>query len=158
MELRIICVGKLNDNESKIFCNKYLNKIQKFIKTSIVEINEITFRQENHDTIKKSLKNEANLLHKYLDNSFNVCLSIKGRQLDSINFSKKIEEWILNSSYKYINFIIGSSHGLDQEIENKCHFCLSFSQLTFPHQLIRVFLLEQIYRAFKINNNETYHK
>ena len=89
-------------------------------------------------------------------NDYSIALDLTGPQFDSVQFSKKIDT--LSMTHSTINFIIGGSLGLSPEVLKNCNEKISFSKMTFPHQLIRIFLLEQTYRAFKISNNETYHK
>ena len=104
------------------------------------------------------------IINKYskdINNIYNIrdyiiSLAIEGKELDSIEFASKIENTFI--SYSNITFIIGGSAGLSNEIKDKSNMLLSFSKFTFPHQLFRIILLEQLYRAFKINNNEEYHK
>ena len=103
------------------------------------------------------MKKESKEIENYLDSkSYNIALDRLGKNIDSINFSKLIDKTFI--SYPNINFIIGGSLGIDKSILDKCNIVLSFSSLTFPHQLFRLMLLEQIYRSFKILNNERYHK
>ena len=101
---------------------------------------------------------EKNEILKYIkDKDYNICMDIKGKKIDSIELSNLIESAFTNG-YGNISFIIGGSLGLDEEIKSMCNYKLSFSDLTFPHGLFRGILLEQIYRSFKIINNESYHK
>ena len=102
-------------------------------------------------------KKEKELILKHIEKKdYVITMEIEGKQLSSTELSKKIEE--IEQINSNITFIIGGSYGLDDEIKNISNFKLSFSKLTFPHQLFRVILLEQIYRAYKIKNNESYHK
>ena len=101
-------------------------------------------------------KESNNILANIKDNSYVIALDLTGKELDSVALSQKIEN--LSISNSSITFIIGGSLGLSKQVLNYCNEKLCFSKMTFPHQLIRIFLLEQIYRAFKIANNETYHK
>ncbi len=108
--------------------------------------------------IAAALANEAKLMEKYLDNkdAKNIAMCIEGGQLSSVKLSKKIEEFSLSAST--LNFIIGSSFGIDDSIKKKADMRLSMSEMTFPHQLARIMLLEQIYRAFSITRGSKYHK
>ena len=101
-------------------------------------------------------KEKNKIINKIQDKDFVITLEIEGKQLDSIDLAKKIDEIYLNHSN--IAFVIGGSYGLHEDIKKRSNYSLSFSKLTFPHQLFRLMLLEQIYRVCKINNNETYHK
>ena len=107
--------------------------------------------------MKNTLKVEADLILKHiLPKDYVITLEIDGKELNSIELSEKIRTtYITNSN---IDFIIGGSYGLDESVKTRSNFRLSFSKLTFPHQLFRLILLEQIYRSFKIINNESYHK
>ena len=159
MQIRIICIGKINEKELTILIDNYLKKIKTFNKISIIELEEKTFSKENSDTINKSLKQEAILIKPYLENSYNIALCIEAQLICSKVFASKLENIFSQSNaYKYLNFIIGSSHGLDPSIKHLCDLKISLSELTFPHQLVRLILLEQIYRCFSIINNTKYHK
>ena len=148
--IKIICVGKIKDSNLKSLIDDYYKRITKYTSIQIIELKD---ENENYDEIKKESKEIEN----YLDSkSYNIALDRLGKNIDSINFSKLIDKTFI--SYPNINFIIGGSLGIDKSILDKCNIVLSFSSLTFPHQLFRLMLLEQIYRSFKILNNERYHK
>ncbi len=143
--IKIICVGKLKEKYLIDLVNDYKNRINKYHKLEIVEL-------------KDSNKNEEGLeINKYINKKeYIITMEINGNKMNSIEFSKKIDNWLM--TYSNIIFIIGGSDGIDDSIKNISNYKLSFSDLTFPHGLFRGFLLEQIYRSFKILNNETYHK
>ncbi len=149
--IKIICVGKIKENFFKEACDEYKKRISKYTKIEIIELNDVSF------DIKKTLKEEYHSIMKVFNkNDFNILLDISGKELDSISFAEKINNTLnINSN---ITFIIGGSFGVEEELRNMCNYRLSFSPMTFPHQLFRVILLEQIYRAFKIINHEEYHK
>lgn len=148
--IKIICVGKIKDSNLKSLIDDYYKRITKYTSIQIIELKD---ENENYDEMKKESKEIEN----YLDSkSYNIALDRLGKNIDSINFSKLIDKTFI--SYPNINFIIGGSLGIDKSILDKCNIVLSFSSLTFPHQLFRLMLLEQIYRSFKILNNERYHK
>ncbi|NLL44088.1 MAG: 23S rRNA (pseudouridine(1915)-N(3))-methyltransferase RlmH [Mollicutes bacterium] len=150
--IKIICVGKIKENYLKEAINDYLKRLSKYTKIEIIEIEE-----QNNKTSEISLLKEKEIINKHLsDKDYIVCLDIDGKQVSSIELAKNLEKWLVDKPN--IIFIIGSSNGLHKDLKKQCHFRLSFSKLTFPHQLFRLILLEQIYRAFKINKNETYHK
>lgn len=150
--IKIICVGKLKENYLKDAVYEYIKRISKYTKIDIFEVDDISIG--NTDNI---LKKEENQIFRLIDNKdFIITLEIEGNKLNSIDFAKKIDSIFIN--YSNITFIIGGSYGLSDTIKNLSNYKLSFSDFTFPHQLFRVMLLEQIYRAFKINNNEEYHK
>ena len=143
--IKIICVGKLKEKYLIDLVNDYKNRINKYHKLEIVEL-------------KDSNKNEEGLeINKYINKKeYIITMEINGNKMNSIEFSKKIDNWLM--TYSNITFIIGGSDGIDDNIKKISNYKLSFSDLTFPHGLFRGFLLEQIYRSFKILNNETYHK
>lgn len=144
--IRILCVGKIKENYLKELIKDYSNRINKYHKLEIIEV-------KDNDDIKK----ETSELLKYINNKdYNIGLCIVGSSYSSIEFSKRIDE--LFNYNGTITFIIGGSNGLEEEIIKMCDEKVSFSKFTFPHGLFRGILLEQIYRAFKINNNERYHK
>ena len=109
------------------------------------------------EVVDSNIKNEGELVLKHIHNKdYVITLEIDGNQLNSLEFANKIDKTLIN--YSNITFVIGGSDGLDDRVKNLSNYKLSFSKMTFPHQLFRVILLEQIYRSFKILNNETYHK
>lgn len=144
--IKIICIGKIKENYLKDLINDYLIRISKYHKIEIIEI------KDNEDITK-----ETNELLKYINvKDYNIALYINGINYDSINFSKHIDNLFNYNST--ISFIIGGSNGLEKNVIDMCNEKISFSKMTFPHGLFRGILLEQIYRTFKINNNERYHK
>ena len=149
--IKIICIGKIKENYLKEAILEYKKRISKYTNIEIIELDDY-----NYD-IKKTLLTEYNNIINVMNTSdYNILLDINGVELDSLSFSKKINDTLLINSN--ITFIIGGSYGVMDELRNKVDYKLSFSKLTFPHQLFRVLLLEQIYRAYKIINNEEYHK
>lgn len=150
--IKIICVGKIKEKFMQEAIKEYEKRITKYTKIKIIEVED--FNNSNEQVIKDKEKEK---ILKYIDSKdYVITLEIEGKQLTSTELSDKIES-ILNIKPN-ITFIIGGSYGLDDEIKNISNFKLSFSKLTFPHQLFRVILLEQIYRSYKIINNESYHK
>lgn len=148
--IKVICVGKIKDKNLKNLIDDYYKRISKYVNVQIIEIKD---ENENYDETKRESKEIEN----YLDNkNYNIALDRLGKNINSIEFSNLIDKTFIN--YSNITFIIGGSLGLDKTILDKCNMILSFSSLTFPHQLFRLMLLEQIYRSFKILNNERYHK
>ena len=143
--IRIICVGKLKESYWKDSVNEYIKRIGKYHKLEIIEL------------IDSNVKEESSLIiSKINDKDYNILLDINGNSVSSLELADKLDKLFIN--YSNITFIIGGSDGVDEEVRKRVNYKLSFSDLTFPHQLFRVMLLEQIYRCFKINNNETYHK
>lgn len=150
--IKIVCVGKIKEKYFKDAINEYIKRIGKYTKLEIIEINDLD-RLNIADILKK--EGEAILKH-IKDRDYVVTLEIEGIKMNSIELASKIDNMLFQNSN--ITFVIGGSYGLSDEVKNRSNFKLSFSDFTFPHQLFRVILLEQIYRSFKINNNESYHK
>ena len=149
--IKIICIGKIKENYIKEAIKDYKKRLTKYTKIEIIEL-----ESTEYDDISKSLKEESDRIIKHLnDKDFIITLDIEGKQLSSEEFANRTANTLIQ---KNIIFIIGGSNGLEKSIKNMSNDSLSFSKLTFPHQLFRVILLEQIYRCFKIINNETYHK
>ena len=142
--IKIICIGKLKEKYLVDACLEYSKRIRKYTKIEIIELKDSTMDEERDNILK------------YINKEFIITLEIDGIMLDSKSLAQKIENTFLTNSN--ITFIIGGSDGLHDDIKKISNYKLSFSKLTFPHQLFRVMLLEQIYRSFKILNNETYHK
>ncbi len=144
--IKIICLGKLKEDYLTLLVNDYLSRINKYHKITLIEL-----KDENN------LEKEAKNILKYINNNdYVITLEIEGKSYTSEEFANLINKTFITSST--ITFIIGSSLGLDKRIKTRSNLSLSFSKFTFPHGLFRGLLLEQIYRAFKINNNESYHK
>lgn len=144
--IKILCVGKIKERYLQDLINDYLKRISKYHKIEIIELKD----DSNY------LKETSNLLEHIKTSDYNIALDIKGKMIKSEEFASIIDKTFLTNST--ITFIIGGSLGLNDEIKSKCQQIISFSHLTFPHGLFRGILLEQIYRSFKILNNETYHK
>ena len=147
--IKIICIGKVKDKNLQNLIEDYYKRISKYMSIQIIELKD---ENENYEEMKKESKEILN----YLDNkSYNIALDRLGKNISSIEFSKLIDKTFI--TYPNINLFIGGSLGLDKSILDKCNIVLSFSSLTFPHQLFRLMLLEQVYRSFKILNNERHH-
>lgn len=150
--IKIICVGKIKEKYLNDAIEEYKKRLSKYTKLDIIEVTD--YSSDNIDLI---LLKEKELIEKYIDSKdYVITLEIDGNMLSSEELALKLNN-IFNTN-STITFIIGGSYGLHQDIKNRSNYKLSFSKLTFPHQLFRVNLLEQIYRSFKINNNEAYHK
>ena len=150
--IKIICLGKIKEKYIKDAVEEYKKRISKYTKIEIYELEDI----DNKDK-SVVLKKEEEEIMKYISKKdYIISLAIEGEQLSSETFANKIDA--IYNSYSNITYIIGSSYGLSNDIKELSNYRLSFSKMTFPHQLFRVLLLEQIYRAYKINNNEEYHK
>ena len=144
--IKIVCVGKIKEKYLNELINDYLMRLRKYTKVEIVELKDSPIHKEEIDSILKVINK----------NDFNIALDLKGKMLDNIEFASLIDKTLIHNSN--ITFIIGPSLGLNNDIIKECNYVLSFSNLTFPHGLFRGILLEQLYRCFKILNNESYHK
>ncbi len=144
--IKIICLGKLKKQYLYEFINDYKKRIEKYHKINIIELKDYENKEKETEEILKY----------YNSNEFNIVMAIEGKKISSEKFAKLINDTFIN--YSTITFIIGSSNGVSEKIKEKANLNLSFSDNTFPHGIFRGILLEQIYRAFKINNNEIYHK
>lgn len=143
--IKIVCVGKVKEKYLQEAIIDYMKRLTKYHKVEIIEVEDSNITQEK------------NRILKYIDNKdYVITLDIEGNMLSSSELSNRIDNLFITNSN--ITFVIGGSYGLDHEVKQRANYSLSFSKLTFPHQLFRVILLEQIYRCFKILNNETYHK
>ena len=150
--IKVICVGKVKEKYLVDAVIEYSKRISKYSNIQIIEVND-----SNVDNEKIALEREKELILKHINTKdYIITLEIDGKQLTSIEFASKIDEIFIHNSN--ITFIIGGSYGISDEIKALSKFKLSFSKMTFPHQLFRVILLEQVYRSFKILNNEKYHK
>jgi len=159
MTITIVCVGKLKETYLKDAQKEYLKRLSRFCSIKVIEVDEEKapetasaaqeekIRQKESERIKKAIGK----------NSVKIALALDGKELDSVEFSEQIHNYMLEGKSD-LTFIIGGSTGLDKSIMRDADFNFCMSKLTFPHQLARIILLEQIYRAFKILNNETYHK
>lgn len=144
--IKIICLGKLKEKYLIDLTEDYLKRINKYHKIELIELKD-----------EEDLKNEAKSIMKNINtNDYVITLEIDGKSISSEELAKLIDNTFITNST--ITFIIGSSTGLDESIKKRSNYALSFSKFTFPHGLFRGILLEQIYRAFKINNHESYHK
>ena len=150
--IKIICLGKIKEKYVNYAIKEYDKRWSKYTKLEILELND-----EKDNDIKVCLQKEkVSILNHIKEKDNIIILDIEGKEYTSLEFSNFLEkELTINSN---ITFLIGSSNGLDEEIKKLTNKKISFSRLTFPHQLFRIILLEQIYRSFKIINNETYHK
>ncbi len=150
--IKIIVVGKIKEKFYRDAIFEYQKRLSKYTKLEIIEVNDISDNNENI-----VLNKEKDQILKFMNkNDYVIALDIDGTQLSSKEFASKIDYVFIHNSN--ITFIIGGSLGLHDDLKQLANERISFSKLTFPHQLFRVILLEQIYRAFRINNNEAYHK
>lgn len=158
LNINIVCVGKIKENYLKDAIAEYSKRLSKFCNLTINEISDEKLPSKLNSSIINEIKNkECNkIIQAVKKDSYIICLDLKGKEFTSEDFSKKIDNIALNFNSS-ITFVIGGTLGLNQDILSLASEKICFSKMTFPHQLIRVFLLEQLFRAFKISNNETYH-
>lgn len=159
MNVRILCVGKIKEKFYRDAILEYSKRLSKYCSLEVVEVNDEKTSEnstENEINIIKDKEGERILKH-IKDRDYAIALAIQGKQQDSVAFSKYIENLGITGNSS-ICFIIGGSLGLSDAVMKRCNDSISFSKMTFPHQLMRVILLEQIYRAMRIMNNEPYHK
>lgn len=159
MEINIISVGKIKEDYFKKAIEEYEKRLKAYCRVNFIELKD---ESEGKNLSDKDIniildKEGKRILEKIKERSFIIVLDIKGRSIDSVEFSKKINDIMLDG-ISSIDFIIGGSLGISQEVKDKANYSLSFSKFTFPHKLMKVILMEQIYRAFTIINNKTYHK
>lgn len=158
LNINIVCVGKIKENYLRDAIAEYSKRLSKFCNLNIIELADEKLPAKLNDSIINEIKNkECNkIIQAIKKDSYIICLDLKGKEFSSEEFSQKIDNIALNFNSS-ITFVIGGTLGLNQEILSLESEKICFSKMTFPHQLIRVFLLEQLFRAFKISNNETYH-
>ncbi len=159
MKITLITVGKIKEKYFTDAIAEYAKRLSRYCKLEIVEVAD----EKTPDGASESLENQIKekegdrILSKVPDGAYVVALAIEGKQLSSEELADKMEKWNVGG-ISHLVFIIGGSLGLTPKVLNRADFKLSFSKMTFPHQLMRVVLLEQIYRSFRIRNNEPYHK
>ena len=158
LNINVICVGKIKEDYLKNAIKEYSKRLTKYCNINMIEIPDERLPDKVNDSTIEQTKNAEGkkILSQFKKDSYHIILDLEGKELDSVEFSNKIESITVNG-YSSIDFIIGGTLGLSDEVKKEADYKISFSKLTFPHQLIRVFLLEQIFRSFKILNNETYH-
>lgn len=150
--MKIICIGKLKEKYLIEAVEEYRKRLSKYTKLELIEL-----KDEGLVEKRKAIELECEKIEKQIsEKDYIITLEIEGKELTSLEFSEKMEKIMIENSN--ITFIIGGSYGLSEKIKKRAKLHLSFSKMTFPHQLFRVMLLEQIYRAYKIINNEQYHK
>ncbi len=159
MNINIIAVGKIKEKYIQMGIDEFKKRLSRYCSLNIIEVNDEkapeNLSEREMELVKQ--KEGERILSKIPLNSYVIALAIEGKSLSSEEFSEKIRSLMIDS-INNITFIIGGSLGLSKEVLDKSHFKLSFSKMTFPHQLMRLILLEQIYRGFKILKREPYHK
>ena len=159
LSVNIICCGKIKESYWRDAIDEYSKRLQKFAKLNIIEISDEKVPDKLNDTLIENIKNiEAEkMIQKLPKDSYIIALDVKGTQYSSEEFAKKISNYSING-ISNISFVIGGTLGIGEKMMELVNEKISFSKMTFPHQLMRVLFIEQLYRAFKINNNETYHR
>lgn len=159
MNINLIAMGKLKESYYREACAEYLKRLGAFAAAKVYEPAPIDLPQNpNQSQIEKALSLEAERIREYIKPaSFTVAMCIEGRELSSEQLAEKLSD-IANRGISTVNFVVGSSHGLSEEIKRGADLRMSMSPMTFPHSLARVMLLEQVYRAYSILNNSKYHK
>ena len=159
MKITIVTVGKIKEKYLRDAIGEYSKRLSKYCKLEIVEVADEKTPDNASDTMEKIIRDkEAERILKYVrEDAYVITLEIGGKMLDSVEFSRKLENLGIQGK-SHILFIIGGSIGLGEAVLKRSDFALSFSKMTFPHQLMRVILLEQVYRSFRIIRGEPYHK
>ena len=159
MNIQIICIGKLKEKYWQDAVKEYSKRLGKYCRFNIVEVRESLLRGNPSAADEEAVKiaEGQEILSKIKSSDYVITLEIKGKGLSSTELAKRIDDLAIMGKSSIV-FVIGGSLGLSQEVSRRADFKLSFSAMTFPHQMMRVILLEQIYRSFKIIRNETYHK
>ncbi len=159
MNINVISVGKIKEKYIKEGIAEFSKRLSRYVSLKIIEINDERAPETLSDKEMEIIKDKegSRIIEKIPQNSYVIALTIDGSQLSSEDLSEKIGEIMLRGQSD-ITFIIGGSLGLSNDVVDKSHYKLSFSKMTFPHQLMRLILLEQVYRTFKIMKGEPYHK
>lgn len=157
LHINIVCIGKVKESFFKDAINEYAKRLSKFCILNFIELPDKPLPNNLNDTLSQQIidAESKQIMNKISPSSYNIAMDSHGQSFSSEEFAKFIND--LQQTNSEISFIIGGSLGLSSSLKSICSKQISFSKMTFPHQLIRVFLLEQLFRAFKINNNEKYH-
>lgn len=158
LTINILCIGKIKEDFFRNAINEYSKRLSKYCKLNIVELPDEKIPDKLNINMTKQIKEKEsnNIINHLPKDTYIICLDLTGKEYSSENFSSKLEN--LSQITSNITFVIGGSLGIHKNLLNKANEKICFSKMTFPHQLIRIFLLEQIFRAFKISNGETYHR
>ncbi len=154
-KINIITMGDIKEKYLKDAINEYNKRLSRFAEIKIIELDEHNPKSNNEKDILIALNKDAEYIKKYVK-GYPICLDVAGKEYTSEQFAEKIKKSTLTTNE--LTFIIGASNGISSEIKELCKERISFSKMTFPHQLMRVIFLEQLYRAFTIINNISYHK
>ena len=158
MKVTLICVGKVKEKFYRDAIKEYEKRLGAYIKLNTIEISDDKVKVENDSEIALAMEKEGNnILSKIKDNQYVITLEILGKNLSSEEFASKIDNLMLTGKSD-VALVIGGSYGLYDSVKKRSDFALSFSRMTFPHQMMRVVLLEQVYRAYRIITGASYHK
>lgn len=159
ININVICIGKIKENYLQSAINEYSKRLSKYCNLKFIELPDEKLPSKINPSIINEIKQREclKIIEHLKKDSYIIALDLKGKEYSSEDFSKKLDDIALNYNSS-ITFIIGGTLGLTEDVLNLSQEKICFSKMTFPHQLIRVFLLEQIFRAFKISNGETYHR
>ena len=159
MKITIVTVGKIKEKYLRDAIAEYTKRLSKYCKLEVLEVADEKTPDNASAAIEDGIRQKEGerILKNIADDAFVITLEIEGKMLDSVEFSKKIEQLGIQGK-SHICFVIGGSIGLGPDVLKRSNYALSFSKMTFPHQLMRVILLEQIYRAYRIQMKEPYHK
>lgn len=159
MKIRIIAIGKIKEDYLKAGINEYLTRINPYSKIEIIEVIDSKIKDNPNESDITKVKNEEGqrVLSKIKNNDLVISLDLGKKEFDSVEFAKFLDAKLVEGGAN-ITFVIGGSYGLSDELKSRANYAISLSKMTFLHQMTRLILLEQIYRAFKILNNEIYHK
>jgi 23S rRNA (pseudouridine1915-N3)-methyltransferase len=159
MQISVISVGKLKEKYLKQGIDEYKKRLGAYCTLNLIEVPDEKAPEKLSDAEMEDIKNKEGecILQKINQDTYVITLEIKGKQLTSEQLAKEMDQLAIHGKSKAA-FVIGGSLGLSQDVMKRSNFALSFSKMTLPHQLIRLVLLEQVYRAFRINRNEPYHK
>lgn len=159
MKITVLCVGKIKEKYFTAGIAEYVKRLSRYCKLEIIEVSDEKTPDQASENEEKQIKEKEGerILKNIKDDAYVMALAIDGKQLDSVEFSKKIEQLGVNG-VSHILFIIGGSLGLDDRVLKRADFKISFSKMTFPHQMMRMVLLEQVYRGYRIMKGEPYHK
>ena len=159
MKVRILTIGKLKEKYLVNGINEYVKRLNSYCKVEMVEVLDEPIPDNASENVENIIKDKEadKIVSKIKDDEYVIVLDLHGKEIDSVTFSKHIENCMIQGK-STITFVIGGSLGLGKSLLQRANYRLCFSQMTFPHQLMKLILVEQIYRAFKIMNNQTYHK
>lgn len=159
MRINIVCVGKIKEKYLKLGIDEFKKRLSKYCKLEIIELDDEKAPENLSDKEMVIIKDKEGkkILSKIKDNSYVIALAIDGKNLSSEELAETINKLGIRG-VSNITFVIGGSLGLSDEVLSRADYKLSFSKMTFPHQLMRLILLEQVYRSYRINNGEPYHK